>query len=87
MPLEKNPTGIFNDRELFGSERNDHESDSFDALTKRVEVGAEGGSRTRTTLRSTDFKSVASAIPPPRHVRKNSMAYERQQTSCVIEGV
>src|SRR5207244_6301349 len=28
--------------------------------------GAEGGSRTHTTLRSTDFKSVASAIPPPR---------------------
>ncbi len=30
-------------------------------------IGAEGGSRTRTTFRSTDFKSVASAIPPPRH--------------------
>ncbi len=62
MPLEKNPTGIFNDRELFGSERNDHESDSFDsrgAVTKRVEVGAEGGSRTRTALRSTDFKPVS----------------------------
>src|SRR6185369_1839090 len=29
-------------------------------------IGAEGGSRTHTTLRSTDFKSVASAIPPPR---------------------
>jgi hypothetical protein len=36
-------------------------------------IGAEGGSRTRTTLRSTDFKSVASAIPPPRHVRQNTM--------------
>src|SRR6266850_3673882 len=34
----------------------------------RKTTGAEGGSRTRTTLRSTDFKSVASAIPPPRHV-------------------
>jgi hypothetical protein len=33
-------------------------------------IGAEGGSRTHTTLRSTDFKSVASAIPPPRHARK-----------------
>ena len=29
--------------------------------------GAEGGSRTRTPLRETDFKSAASAIPPPRH--------------------
>src|SRR5438309_1129290 len=29
-------------------------------------IGAEGGSRTHTTLRSTDFKSVASAISPPR---------------------
>ena len=35
----------------------------------KIIVGAEGGSRTRTTLRSTDFKSVASAIPPPRHVK------------------
>src|SRR6266850_3447533 len=35
-------------------------------------IGAEGGSRTRTTLRSTDFKSVASAIPPPRHINQNS---------------
>ena len=32
--------------------------------------GAEGGSRTRTPLRTTDFKSVASAIPPPRHERQ-----------------
>lgn len=40
-------------------------------VTKRIEmIGAEGGSRTRTTLRSTDFKSVASAIPPPRHAAK-----------------
>src|SRR5258705_11501608 len=62
MPLEKNPTGIFNGREMVGSERNDHESDSFysrGAVTKRVEVGAEGGSRTRTALRSTDFKPVS----------------------------
>ena len=36
-------------------------------------TGAEGGSRTRTSLRTTDFKSVASAIPPPRHARKNTM--------------
>jgi hypothetical protein len=36
-------------------------------------VGAEGGSRTRTSLRTTDFKSAASAIPPPRHARQNSM--------------
>ena len=42
-------------------------------VAKRIEIGAEGGSRTRTTLRSTDFKSVASAIPPPRHARKNTM--------------
>lgn len=28
---------------------------------------AEGGTRTHTSLRRTDFKSVASAIPPPRH--------------------
>src|SRR5678815_3436067 len=35
--------------------------------------GAEGGSRTRTPLRTTDFKSVASAIPPPRHVSKNNI--------------
>src|SRR6266850_6209592 len=38
----------------------------------RKTTGAEGGSRTRTTLRSTDFKSVASAIPPPRHINQNS---------------
>ena len=31
------------------------------------ENGAEGGSRTRTSFRTTDFKSAASAIPPPRH--------------------
>src|SRR6185503_15398208 len=43
--------------------------------------GAEGGSRTRTTLRSTDFKSVASAIPPPRHrARKNSTPPNSRQT-------
>jgi hypothetical protein len=35
--------------------------------TRKTIDGAEGGSRTHTTLRSTDFKSVASAIPPPRH--------------------
>src|SRR6185436_18750528 len=46
--------------------------------------GAEGGSRTRTTLRSTDFKSVASAIPPPRHrARKNSTAPNSRQTNQV----
>ena len=33
-----------------------------------VSSGAEGGSRTRTSLRTMDFKSTASAIPPPRHV-------------------
>jgi DNA-binding LacI/PurR family transcriptional regulator len=35
-----------------------------------IGIGAEGGSRTHTTLRSTDFKSVASAIPPPRRFVK-----------------
>ena len=37
-------------------------------VAKRIEGGAEGGSRTRTSFRTTDFKSVASAIPPPRHI-------------------
>ena len=37
-----------------------------------VESGAEGGSRTRTSFRTTDFKSAASAIPPPRHLIRNS---------------
>ena len=50
------------------------------AVAKRIEVGAEGGSRTRTSLRTTDFKSAASAIPPPRHVRKNSTAQNSRQT-------
>ena len=46
-------------------------SDENDESLQVIEmIGAEGGSRTRTTLRSTDFKSVASAIPPPRHVRQ-----------------
>src|ERR1043165_6537620 len=36
---------------------------------KRIEIfGAEGGIRTLTGLLPTDFKSVASAIPPPRRV-------------------
>ena len=30
-----------------------------------ISVCARGGSRTLMTLRSTDFESVASAIPPP----------------------
>ena len=30
--------------------------------------GAQGGTRTRTPSRTTDFKSVASTIPPPGHV-------------------
>ena len=41
------------------------------AVAKMVERGAEGGSRTRTSFRTTDFKSAASAIPPPRHVVRN----------------
>src|ERR1043166_4406367 len=40
-------------------------------LLRKV-AGAEGGSRTRTSFRTTDFKSAASAIPPPRHVVRNS---------------
>ena len=36
-------------------------------------TGAEGGSRTHTTLRSTDFKSVASAISPPRRTSKDNI--------------
>jgi hypothetical protein len=31
-----------------------------------VENAAEGGTRTHTSLQTTDFKSVASTIPPPR---------------------
>lgn len=31
----------------------------------RLQAGARGGDRTRTTLRSRDFKSLVSAIPPP----------------------
>ena len=38
---------------------------------RETDVGAEGGSRTRTSFRTTDFKSAASAIPPPRHVVRN----------------
>jgi hypothetical protein len=38
---------------------------------RQSEVGAEGGSRTRTSFRTMDFKSTASAIPPPRHVARN----------------
>ena len=34
-----------------------------------IAIGAEGGTRTHTPVRATDFKSAASAIPPPRHVR------------------
>ena len=30
-------------------------------------TSAEGGTRTHTPLRETDFKSAASTIPPPRH--------------------
>ena len=37
-------------------------------VVEKVDAGAEGGSRTRTSFRTTDFKSAASAIPPPRHV-------------------
>ena len=40
-------------------------------VVQKVESGAEGGSRTRTSFRTTDFKSAASAIPPPRHVVRN----------------
>src|SRR5215212_3509123 len=40
--------------------------------SRKFEHGAEGGSRTRTSLRTTDFKSAASAIPPPRQVVRNS---------------
>ena len=33
----------------------------------RTTFGAEGGSRTHTSVRKADFKSAASAISPPRH--------------------
>lgn len=33
----------------------------------KLGFGAEGGSRTRMKLPSTDFESVASAIPPHQH--------------------
>src|ERR1043166_3546552 len=36
------------------------------AVTKELQIGAEGGIRTLTGLLPTDFKSVASAISPPR---------------------
>lgn len=32
---------------------------------KKRKFGAQGGTRTRTLLRATDFKSAASTIPPP----------------------
>ena len=32
----------------------------------KIETNAEGGTRTRTPFRMEDFKSSASAIPPPR---------------------
>ena len=41
-------------------------------VVETVESGAEGGSRTRTSFRTTDFKSAASAIPPPRHLSTES---------------
>lgn len=37
------------------------------AVRKQGRVGAEGGIRTRTTLRSAVFETAASAIPPLRH--------------------
>ena len=44
-----------------------HDPRSFETLgSERFENGADGGSRTHTPLRATEFESVASAIPPHR---------------------
>src|SRR4026209_613085 len=47
-------------------------------------IGAEGGSRTRTSFLTTAFKSVASAIPTPRHGVKDSLkAIRMSKLSCI----
>ena len=38
-------------------------------FTRRFFLGAGGGSRTHMKLPSTDFESVASAIPPHQHIK------------------
>src|SRR5690242_19139450 len=52
-----------------------------------ISNGAEGGSRTRTSLRTTDFKSAASAIPPPRHVVRNSNSTKGFRFRLIINTV
>lgn len=37
-------------------------------------IGAQGGSRTHTTFRSTDFKSVVYTIPPPGQINFEARA-------------
>ena len=56
---------------LFGLCR-DQLRGTMQVVVVRVESGAEGGSRTRTSFRTMDFKSTASAIPPPRHLSVKS---------------
>src|SRR3954453_6320160 len=53
-------------------------------LKNARKIGAEGGSRTRTPLRTTDFKSVASAIPPPRHVAER-LTCERKRAHPALQ--
>ena len=53
---------------------------------RKISAGAEGGSRTRTSLRTTDFKSAASAIPPPRHAVKIACALRSNKLLIVHIG-
>ena len=53
-------------------------------LVVKVQIGAEGGSRTRTSFRTTDFKSAASAIPPPRHVVRKPNSTKRFRFLLII---
>jgi hypothetical protein len=59
----------------------------INAIAEKIDDGAEGGSRTRTSFRTTDFKSAASAIPPPRHVVRNPNSTKPFRFSLIINTV
>ena len=56
-------------KELVNSSVNTHKSNKITVGESQdnscLESGAQGGSRTHTPLRGANFKSAASAIPPP----------------------
>jgi hypothetical protein len=70
------------------SKRTQHSRHGCLALTGKLLI-AEGGTRTRTASRPTDFKSVASAIPPPRllHLEDNMHGRSFQTSSHDRRGV